>query len=69
MQLKVYSISKISYNKCVRSSVGEGMQRQLGGMFYVFKSNAKYNQERLKQSKILLQEMRLVNASQNCKEK
>lgn len=43
------------------------MRRQLQGMFCVLKSNAEYDQECLKQSRIFLWEMRLVNASQNCK--
>lgn len=33
----------------------------------MLKSNAKYVQECLKQSRIFLPEMRLVNVSQNCK--
>lgn len=33
----------------------------------MLKSNAKYVQDCLKQSRIFLREIRLVNASQNCK--
>lgn len=36
-------------------------------MFCVLKSNAKYIQEFLKQSRIFLRKIRLANASQNCK--
>lgn len=43
------------------------MRRRSRGMFCVLKSNAKYVQECLKQSRIFLPEMRLVNVSQNCK--
>lgn len=42
------------------------MWRQSQGMFCVLKSDAKYIQECLKESRIFLHKIRLGNASQNC---